>query len=134
MVIGNLPILLCQANHLILSADWGNILSEERLIAPTPLSDWLLVYPRRNQTHADDFYKKLKYLAQTLGMSFEDPQDCRLEEETANAYIKEIRANISVSTRFIVCLCPNARKDRYDAIKQLLCLEIPIPSQCLLAK
>jgi aubergine-like protein len=116
------------------TAEWSFSLNESSLLQPTPLRNWLLLYPRRNQRNADDFYNKVKYLTGGLGMDMEDPTDCILDDDKPQTYVQTIKANLSDSTQLVVCICPNQRKDRYDAIKQLLCLQIPTPSQCLLIK
>lgn len=33
----------------------------------------------------------------------------------------------------MVCILPNERKNRYDEIKKYLCVQCPIPSQCVVA-
>ena len=34
----------------------------------------------------------------------------------------------------VVAVLPNNRKDRYDAIKKLCCVESPVPSQCVVSR
>lgn len=34
----------------------------------------------------------------------------------------------------VVCILPNNRKDKYDAVKKFLCVDCPTPSQCVVAR
>ena len=49
-------------------------------------------------------------------------------------FVAGLEANCDKTTQMVICLLPNNRKDRYDAIKKLCCVEQPIPSQCVLTK
>ena len=47
-------------------------------------------------------------------------------------FITQIRA--ITDTQMVMCVLPDDKKDRYDAIKQLLCCQRPVPSQLVLSK
>jgi aubergine-like protein len=40
-----------------------------------------------------------------------------------------IKQNLDEKTQLVVVLVTSKRKDRYDAIKRVCCLEMPVPSQ-----
>lgn len=42
-----------------------------------------------------------------------------------------LKASIKQSTQIVVCVVSSKRKDKYDAIKRVCCLEIPVPSQVI---
>jgi len=53
---------------------------------------------------------------------------CRVElqDDKIGTYIRELRDSVQLGvTRMVVCVLPNNRKDRYDALKVLLCVEDP---------
>ncbi|XP_073413168.1 piwi-like protein 1 isoform X2 [Dendrobates tinctorius] len=41
---------------------------------------------------------------------------------------------IFLSNKTVVCILSSNRKDRYDAVKKYLCVDCPVPSQCVLAR
>jgi len=42
------------------------------------------------------------------------------------SYIQALKDNVQLGiTRMVVCVLPNNRKDRYDALKVFLCVENP---------
>jgi aubergine-like protein len=42
-----------------------------------------------------------------------------------------LKSSIKKDTQMVVCVVTSKRKDRYDAIKRICCLEIPVPSQVI---
>ena len=40
-------------------------------------------------------------------------------------YLQAIRQNLTPQTQIIVCVVPNDKKDRYDAIKKSCCIDNP---------
>lgn len=46
-----------------------------------------------------------------------------------DAYVTALKANIRQTTQIVVCVVSSKRKDKYDAIKRVCCLELPVPSQ-----
>jgi len=61
------------------------------------------------------------------------PSHCRLQLDTdhTESYTRSIRENITPDTQLVMCLLPTIRKDRYDSIKKMCCIETPVPSQCI---
>ena len=51
-----------------------------------------------------------------------------------NWYVRAIRERLDEQIQMVVCLLPTSKKDLYDSIKRVCCLEKPTPSQCLLGK
>ena len=48
-----------------------------------------------------------------------------LPDDRTETYLRTIKNNISDDTQLVVCILPTNRKDRYDSIKKLCCLENP---------
>ena len=51
----------------------------------------------------------------------------------AEEFIEIIRKE-AANAKIIVCIVPNNKKDRYDAIKRFTCTDCPIPTQVCLIK
>jgi aubergine-like protein len=57
-----------------------------------------------------------------------------LENDRTDNFLKNIRNNLSQTTQMVIVVLPSNRKDRYDSIKKLCCVELPVPSQCILQR
>ncbi|KAL6063565.1 Piwi-like protein 1 [Balamuthia mandrillaris] len=116
------------------SADWSNMIKASRLIEPIPLMQWILVVPARNQRTADEFIPTFQQVAKQVGMRVERPQVIVLNDDRTHSYTDALKQKLTPAIQCVICILSNSKKDRYDAIKQILCLEKPIPSQCVIAK
>ena len=38
-------------------------------------------------------------------------------------YVRLIKAKLTAETQLVLCILPNDRKDRYDSIKKMCCVE-----------
>ena len=48
-----------------------------------------------------------------------------LPDDRTETYLKKIRENMNGPVQMVVCILPTNRKDRYDSIKKMCCLESP---------
>jgi aubergine-like protein len=48
--------------------------------------------------------------------------------------LKAIRQNIRPTLKMVICILTTNRKDRYDAIKKVCCVDNPVPSQCIVGR
>lgn len=48
-----------------------------------------------------------------------------LESDRTDQYTQAINRYVTPQTQLVVCMLPNNRKDRYDAIKKLCCVDRP---------
>lgn len=55
-------------------------------------------------------------------------------DETTSTFISAIRNAMNEQLQMIVCIVPNNKKDRYDAIKKLCCVDLGIPSQVVVSR
>lgn len=62
------------------------------------------------------------------------PVDVRVEDDRPTTYLNAARRNITNDTEVVLFLMASPKKDLYDQMKQLLCLELPIPSQGMLQR
>lgn len=62
-----------------------------------------------------------------------DAQNIQLNDDRAETYVNAAADNITNATQIVVFLI-EARKDVYDRMKQLCCLDMPIPSQAIQTK
>jgi aubergine-like protein len=57
-----------------------------------------------------------------------------VENPHTNAFTHALRSRIRPDHQMVVCMLPTNKKDLYDNIKQICCVERPVPSQCLISK
>jgi len=55
-----------------------------------------------------------------------------LNDDNTQTFMTALKANVKQGCKFVLCVLPSNRKDRYDAIKVYLCCDNPVPSQMIL--
>jgi len=53
----------------------------------------------------------------------------QLPNDRPETYLSALPEKIQKNTDLVLCILPNNRKDRYDALKKYMCLDNPVPSQ-----
>lgn len=84
-----------------------------------------------NHDIKDKFIPTLIQISQEIGIRFHSPDLVDLENTNSNSYRKEILDYIlkKGTPSFIIVIFPDVNKERYDIVKQLLTVELGIPSQ-----
>lgn len=77
------------------------------------------------------FIPKIIELSREIGISFLNPDLVEIESVSQNSYRKEILDFICKkgTPSFIIVVFPDVNKERYDIVKQLLTVDLGIPSQ-----
>nr|XP_020860014.1 piwi-like protein 1 isoform X1 [Phascolarctos cinereus] len=117
----------------ICCTDWSKEIKRGQLSYPKPLNNWLLVFNYENERLAQILWEKLNITTRALGINLRPPLQCPVEDKIEE-YLKVLEKNITPQTQIAVCLLPNNKKDKYDAIKKYLCVTHPVPSQCIVAE
>ena len=52
-----------------------------------------------------------------------------MHNDNPDTIINSLKQHVKKSTQMVVIIVSNKRKDRYDAIKRICCIDLPIPSQ-----
>ena len=52
-----------------------------------------------------------------------------MPNDRPETFIRAIEKNVRPQMDLVCCILTNNRKDRYDAIKKVLCVDYPVPSQ-----
>ncbi|XP_068943231.1 piwi-like protein 1 [Petaurus breviceps papuanus] len=113
--------------------DWSREIHKGQLSFPKPLANWLFVFNHENSRLAQILWEKLDFATRTLGINLKPPKRCPVQDKTEE-YLKVLKDNVTPQTQIAVCLLPNNRKEKYDAIKKYLCTIRPVPSQCIVAE
>ncbi|XP_066267704.1 piwi-like protein 1 [Branchiostoma lanceolatum] len=115
-------------------ADWSREMRGQQLISCVPLETWLLVFTARDSSLAQNFLQTLEKVGGPMGMSINKPVMCELSDDRTDSYLHTMREQMNDNTQMVVCIVPNNRKDRYDAIKTFCCVDRPVPSQVIVSR
>nr|DBA32427.1 TPA: hypothetical protein GDO54_000221 [Pyxicephalus adspersus] len=114
-------------------ADWSRELRGQVLISAQNLNNWLLIYPRRNYDAANSLIQNLSKITQQMGMRMNKAITIEIED-SLGGYLQALKHNVSDRTEMVVCILSSISKTKYDAIKKYLCVDHPVPSQCVVAR
>jgi aubergine-like protein len=126
--------LRLNANPSSLSGEWASMCKNSELISTVALQQWLVVYAARNRSLTEDLVNNLKRVGQSVGLSIATPVFVELQDDKKATFIEGIKSRFTEGIQCVVCVLPNANKERYDAIKKLCSVESSVPSQCVIAK
>ncbi len=104
------------------------------LISAIPLKRWLLVFSSKNSRMADEFTQNMIKVSASVGFHIGEPIYVELNDDRKQAFVDAIEKHMGKDVQCVVCILPNANKDRYDAIKQQCSVSNPVPSQCVEAR
>jgi aubergine-like protein len=114
--------------------DWTNDMRGKTILKAVVLQYWTIVCPQRNRGQMEDFKRTLNQVCGPLGVRMGEPNVVTLENDRESTYLKRIKENLGPQDQLVVVVLSNNNKSRYDAIKKHLCLENPVPSQCMTVK
>ena len=114
-------------------ADWDRELRGKHLIDAVRLDNWLFLYTMRDEQNAQAFLTALMRVAPPMNMQVSRPQQIKVNDPSTGAFLHAMRNNMNESTQMVVVLLPTNKKDLYDSIKKLCCVERPVPSQCIVS-
>ena len=66
---------------------------------------------------------------QSIDFVFFPSNRIQLPNDRPETYLSALPEKIQKTTDLVLCILPNNRKDRYDALKKYMCLDNPVPSQ-----
>ena len=112
-------------------ADWGRDLTKEHVITPVNINEWLLIFTKRDNQKAFEFYSAMSRVSAPMGITIEQPKIVELMDDRTDSYLRGIRENMMSTLQLVVAIFPTQRDDRYSAIKKLCCIDSPIPSQVI---
>ncbi|KAG8522364.1 Piwi-like protein 4, partial [Galemys pyrenaicus] len=120
------------------AAGWAKDVRACRLLAAPPLSQWLLVCGDRAEVAARSFLHCLQRVGGAMGVHVAPPtkrpvRSVRAQEHPA-AFLRALQRHVTPDVQLVMCVLPAHQSGYYDAIKRLLSVDIPVPSQCVLAR
>ncbi|XP_058387642.1 piwi-like protein 3 [Diceros bicornis minor] len=116
-----------------LFAEWSKETRKGPLLKVKSLDHWLILYTKRNYGAASSLMQCLRKVTPTMGIAMRDAKMLEVND-TVKSYINVLEKHASSKTQMVLCVLSSDRKDMYDGIKKFLCVNYPIPSQCVVAR
>nr|XP_009860146.1 piwi-like protein 1 isoform X1 [Ciona intestinalis]XP_018669549.1 piwi-like protein 1 isoform X1 [Ciona intestinalis]XP_026692672.1 piwi-like protein 1 isoform X1 [Ciona intestinalis]XP_026692673.1 piwi-like protein 1 isoform X1 [Ciona intestinalis]XP_026692674.1 piwi-like protein 1 isoform X1 [Ciona intestinalis]XP_026692675.1 piwi-like protein 1 isoform X2 [Ciona intestinalis]XP_026692676.1 piwi-like protein 1 isoform X3 [Ciona intestinalis] len=115
-------------------ASWDQEFRRQRLLKCIDLQEWAILFCSRDKRCAEDFVEKLLKVSRNMGFRVARPTPVELESD--QMFQKRIRDVMgrNPKTQLICCMMPSSRKDRYEGIKKVCCVDMPVPSQVVLSR
>ncbi|CAJ1068058.1 piwi-like protein 1 isoform X1 [Xyrichtys novacula] len=115
------------------SADWSKEMRGVPLIGSPPLNNWFVFYTARNKKETSAFLDNLHRVSSPLGIRMQRPVMIEYEDYQ-ESLLRALQHNVTPDAQMVMVVLPNNRKDKYDSVKKYLCVECPVPSQCVVAR
>ncbi|CAF1131387.1 unnamed protein product [Adineta steineri] len=117
-----------------LEADWSRDGRSLAHLSAKHLDKWIVIFYQRDSQVAHQFVDALYKVCTPFGMRVDFPEMIELPNDRSETFIRAIENKAHPQMDLVCCILTNNRKDRYDAIKKVLCVDCPVPSQMLLSK
>ncbi|XP_033118833.1 piwi-like protein 1 [Anneissia japonica] len=114
--------------------DWGREVCREKVISAVDLTDWVVVFSRRDAQRTTDFIQMMFQVTRQMGINMSDPVRLEIPDDRTESYLRVIRDAINPRLQLVVIIFPTSRDDRYNAVKKLCCYESAVPSQVIISK
>ncbi|XP_037360533.1 piwi-like protein 4 [Talpa occidentalis] len=115
------------------AADWSKDIRACRPLSARPLSQWLFVCSDRAEAAAQGFLHCLRRAGEDMGVRVDPPRVVKVQEHPA-AFLRAIQRHVTPEVQLVMCVLPSSRGSYYESIKKYLSSDVPVPSQCVLAR
>lgn len=115
------------------TADWGRLLSQDSVITPVHLENWVVIFFKRDATRTKDFTSMMSKVCPSMGIQVRPPQLRELASDSTDNYVRAIKEVVNQRVQIVVVIFPTSRDDRYSAVKRLCCVDMPVPSQVIIS-
>ncbi|XP_060893634.1 piwi-like protein 1 [Labrus mixtus] len=115
------------------SAEWSREMRGVPVISSPLLTDWFMFYTRRSSNEAQSLHQTLNKVSGPLGIRIQRAVMVEYEDYQ-ESLLRALQQNVGPQTQMVVVVLPSNRKDKYDTVKKYLCVECPIPSQCVVTR
>ncbi|TDH12570.1 hypothetical protein EPR50_G00048300 [Perca flavescens] len=115
------------------AADWSKEMRGVPLISSPQLESWLMLYTRRNSNEAQSLLQTLNRVSGPLGFRMQRAVMIEYEDHQ-ESLLRALQQNVGPQTQMVVVVLPSNRKDKYDSVKKYLCVDSPVPSQCVVSR
>ncbi|XP_043262895.1 piwi-like protein Ago3 [Colletes gigas] len=115
-------------------AEWSSAMCRNAILRTPNLNQWCILYCQKDARCTQEFIGMFRNVSKAMGLSVMDPNNICLKDDRVETYIKELRANINKALSLVIIIFPTNRTDRYNAVKRVCCVEMPVPSQVVMSR
>ncbi|RWS28421.1 piwi-like protein 1 [Leptotrombidium deliense] len=115
------------------SGDFSKAIRGKKMTNPSDFSNWGILVSTRDHHLVDDFASMLNRVCQPMGIHMNRPSTKVLDNDRTATFVEACKA-VPPAFKVVVIIVPNNNKDRYDAIKKVLCISHAIPSQVIVSR
>jgi len=94
----------------------------------------MLFYTERTKNEAASCLTNVQRCARGFGMPISEPVRITVQDDRLQGYVQAVDQNVKPGAQLVMCIIPSKDKTKYDALKQLLCIRKPVPSQVVTAR
>ncbi|KAM9391772.1 piwi-like protein 1 [Pholidichthys leucotaenia] len=110
--------------------NWSNHVSRQALISAPQLNRWLLFHTRQNFGEASTLQNTLAKVGLPMGFRVARARMVEFEEHT-DSVLRLLQQHVDKDTQMVVVVLSRGTSDMYTSVKKALCVDMPIPSQCV---
>lgn len=130
------PEKICQArgrpelSYSVENADWGSQFRNFRMFnSGVECAKWIMITSSRDEKIAREFVAMVVKSSAGMGYLMKDPRVVVSRDHRTAAYAEEVNRAADLSPQMVMVVVPNNRGDHYHAVKKILCVDKPTPSQ-----
>jgi len=114
------------------NADWGNQFRNFKMFNGGPgCHKWLLVHSGREAQEARDFSDMVVKASAGMGFQMRPPIPLLVPDPRTAAFVEKVNEAADKNPQMVMIVVPNNKGDTYHAIKKVLLVDRPIPSQVI---
>uniref|UniRef100_A0A8C5NGN7 Piwi-like protein 1 n=1 Tax=Gouania willdenowi TaxID=441366 RepID=A0A8C5NGN7_GOUWI len=114
-------------------ADWSREMRGNPVISSPEIKKWFLFHTRQNGNDAHSLLESLQRVSSPLGIHLHKPVLVSYDD-FPESLLKALKQNVGPDTQMVAVILPSNRKDRYECVKKYLCVDFPVPSQCVVSR
>ncbi|KAH7959167.1 hypothetical protein HPB49_009136 [Dermacentor silvarum] len=111
-------------SNVTLTADFSREMRDKTMFKAIQIRSWVVVCTRRDMQNAQDFVRELMCVGPPMGVTMQQPQ----------LQLHKWPQEHSQGTELLMAVFPNNRKDRYDSLKKVACVDMGLHTQVMLGR
>ncbi|KAM7332195.1 hypothetical protein ACRRTK_008903 [Alexandromys fortis] len=96
------------------------------------LDRWMILHTRSCSPQVNRLVSTLEKVTGKMNMKMARAARHQVNDDPGS-FRQALQKHVSQDTQMVVCVLPDNSKQRYEEIKTFLCVEKPVPSQCVVA-
>ena len=114
------------------NADWGNQFRNFKMFNGGPgCHKWILIASQKDEKEGKEFANAVVKASAGMGFPMRSPQYQIIKDSRTAAFVEEVNVAADRHPQMIMTVIPNNKGDAYQAIKKVLCVDKPVPSQVI---